>query len=378
MLGAVLVLLLLGVVVSACGSSPVAQNWPGLTLAGDRIYVISGTPQQVYILDAETGVQQATFMPQGEYKGVVYWSPVEVGGGMAFVGFAEDGSGTAGLYAFDPETGQELWSVPAESLIIPPPVYADGVVYFGTSGSSRASTGKLYAVDVETRAVKPGWPFEAENAIWGAPLIEDGRVYLAAQDHYVYCLDAETGELIWRQKVDGAMAEQPTLDAERGVLYVGTLDARVYALKTDSGEPVEGFEFRAENWVWSKVLIQDDQLYVTALDGKLYALDPASGAVIPPYPYDSSKIEDKDDALRASPVEAGEFIIVAAESGRVIATQNAVKQWHWPGGVPEGSVLTTPVVLGNSIYIVMMNGDVQRLDAENGVPGWTFSSPGSE
>ena len=367
-----LALLLLGVMVSACGSAPVAQNWPGLTLAGENLYVISGTPQQVYILDAETGVQKATFTPQGEHKGVVYWSPVAVGGGLAFVGFAEDGAGVAGLYAFDPETGQEQWSVPAESLIIPPPVYADGAVYFGSSD------GRLYAVEVESGAVKAGWPFEAEDAIWGPPLVADEQVFLASQDHHVYCLNADTGELIWKQQVEGAMAEQPTLDEGRGVLYVGTFDGRVYALQADSGELVEGFEFRAGNWVWSKVLILDGQLYVTALDGKLYALDPDTGAVIPPYPYDSAEIEDKDDVLRASPVDVGEYIVVAAESGRVIATQNAMRQWYWPSGTPESSVLTTPVVSSDSIYVVMANGDVQRLDAENGVPGWTFSSPGSE
>ena len=97
-------LLLLVAVLSACGAQPVAQNWPGLTVGGGRVYVISGLPQQVYILDAETGTQQATFVPSGGEAGLPYWSPVTLGGDLAFVGFAESQSGTAGLYAFDPET----------------------------------------------------------------------------------------------------------------------------------------------------------------------------------------------------------------------------------------------------------------------------------
>ena len=127
-LGAVVGLLLLGVVLSACGAAPVAQNWPGLTVEGDTVYAISGLPQQVDILDAETAIQKATFMPQGEHRGVVYWSPVTPGEDLAFVGFAEDGTGTAGLYAFDPGTGQEQWNIPVKNLILPAPVYADGVV----------------------------------------------------------------------------------------------------------------------------------------------------------------------------------------------------------------------------------------------------------
>ena len=42
MIGAVIVLLLLGTVLTGCGSAPVSQNWPGLTVDGDTVYAISG------------------------------------------------------------------------------------------------------------------------------------------------------------------------------------------------------------------------------------------------------------------------------------------------------------------------------------------------
>ncbi len=141
----------------------------------------------------------------------------------------------------------------------------DGVVYFG------ASDGQVYAVDVETKSVKPGWPFQAEDAVWGSPLVADGRVYVAAMDHHVYCLDAETGKLIWKQQVGGAMAAQPTLDPERGLLYVGAFDGKAYAIQADSGELVDGFEFKAGNWIWSEVLLTGDRVYVASLDGRLTA-----------------------------------------------------------------------------------------------------------
>jgi len=370
--GAVLALLLVSVLLSACGAAQVAENWPGLTLDGDSIYVISGSPQQVYILNAETGVQKATFGLQQEAKGVVYWSPVEVGGGLAFVGAANPSEGTAGLYAFDPETGQELWSVPAHDLLIPAPVYADGVVYFGSSD------GRVYAVDTETKAVKPGWPFQADEAIWGAPLVDGTRVYVAAQDHHLYGLDAETAEVLWKHKVGGAMSEQPTLDIANGVVYAGAFDARVYAVDADTGEPVDSFDFQAENWVWSKVLLGDEQVFVTSLDGRLYALDPTTGVVIPPYPYNSGEINNDDDVLRASPIHARDAIVVAAESGRVIVVKDGVRQWYWPSGTPDDAILTTPVASETTLYVVMMNGNVQSLDMETGVPGWSFTSPGSE
>jgi len=276
-IAAVLGLLLLAVILSACGGSPTAQNWPGLTLDGNTLYVIGGSPQKVNILDAETGAQKQSFpqawtdlVGQDRPRGIVYWSPVTVGDGAAFVGFADSGnSETWGLYAFDPETGQKLWKVAVESLIEAAPTYADGVVYVGDTA------GTVHAVDAETGSPKAGWPFHATDAVWASPLVVDGRVYVASMDHHLYCLDAASGQVLWDREVGGAMAAQPIL--EDGILYVGAFDGKMYALNADTGEPVEGFEFKAGNWIWSEALMADGKLYVTALDGKLYALEPSSG-----------------------------------------------------------------------------------------------------
>jgi outer membrane protein assembly factor BamB len=372
--GVAAVLLLLGVFLSACGAAPVAQNWPGLTVDGSRVYVISGAPQQVYVLDAELGTQQSTFLPSGDHQGVRYWSPVTLGGDMAFVGFANSTTGSAALYAFDPATGQERWRAQAEDLILPAPAYEEGVVYFGDSA------GKVYAVEAETGTPLPGWPFQTERAIWGSPLPAQGRLYVTSMDHHVYALDAETGQVIWDTEMGGAVAVSPVLDDATGVLYVGAFDGRVYAIHAESGELVEGFSFRADNWIWAEALLADGRLYVTSLDGRLYALDPSTGETIAPYPFDSGALQEGTDVIRAAPVQAADSVVIATESGRVIAVQNAqvVPPWPWPSGVPGGAIYTTPVVTDGTIYVVLQDGTVQTLNAESGMPGWEFPSPVSE
>jgi len=365
-------LLLLVAVLSACGATPVAQNWPGLTVAGDGVYVISGTPQQVYILDTETGMQQRPFVPEGEHQGVLYWSPVALGSDLAFVGFANSATGSAALYAFDPATALQRWRVPAEDLILPAPVYAEGVVYFGDS------SGRVYAVDAETGIVLPGWPFETDAAIWGSPLPVGDRLYVPSMDHHVYSLDAESGQEIWQIELGGAVAVSPVIDDTGEILYVGAFDGHVYAIQAESGELVEGFDFRADNWIWSDVLLADGRLYVTALDGRLYALDPSTGQVISPYPFDSGTLGEGSDVIRAAPVQAADNIVVATEAGRVIAVQNAQTHWSWPSGVPENPIYTTPVVADGTVYVVLRDGTVVTLNAETGVQGWQFLPPESE
>lgn len=371
-LGVGLALLLFTLILSACGAAPVPQDWPGLTVDGDSVYVLSGLPRQVYILDTETGVQQGTFTPQVDAAGVLYWSPVTIGDGVAFVGFADEQAGTANLYAFDPATGLELWHVSASNLILAAPTYANGIVYYADSA------GYVYAVDVETHALLPGWPFRAKEAVWAAPLVADDRVYVAAMDHHLYALDATTGAEIWSTQLGGAMAAAPVLAENQGILYAGGFDGRVRAVEAASGESLDSFDFRADNWIWSEPLLADDVLYVTSLDGKLYALDRTTGDVVPPYPYDAGEAADGSDALRAGPASAGDALFIATESGRAIAVSNAQRLWVWPSGLPEAPIYTTPVVSGDLVFVVLMNGQVQALNGETGAPVWTFVPPEAE
>jgi outer membrane protein assembly factor BamB len=147
-----------------------------------------------------------------------------------------------------------------------------------------------------------------------------------------------------------------------GILYAGAFDGRVHAIKADSGEPVEGFDFQAGNWIWSTPIMVDGQLFVTALDGSLYALEPDTGNVVAPYPYDSGEIDGGKDVIRANPVEAGETIIIGTEKGRVIAVKGGQRSCSWPSGTPDSAVYTTPVVSGDKVYVVRMDGEVHTLD----------------
>jgi outer membrane protein assembly factor BamB len=355
-----LILLLLSVVLSACGSVAVSQDWPGLTVAGGTVYVISGLPHKVTLLDAKTGDPKQTFVPQPAPQGTFYWSPVALGGGLAFVGLGVPEAKSYALYAFDPQAGTMQWQVPATNLILAAPVYADGVVYFGTSD------GELFAVDAQTRAVKAGWPFKAQNAIWGSPLVANGRVYVPSMDHHLYCLDAVTGKQLWAFDARGAIAVQPTLDPSRGVLYVGDFAGRVYAIQADSGNAVEGFSFQAKNWIWSEALVAGDRLYVTSLDGYLYTLDPATGSPL------TSGFK-AGDVVRAAPVQSGDLILVASQQGKLTAINGKTGDqiWQWPGTTALWTILSTPVVADGVIYVVTIESGkpaaVYGVTAETGV-----------
>ena len=68
---------------------------------------------------------------------------------------------------------------------------ADGVVYFGSS-----ATGKVHALDLATGAER--WSFFTGGPVRFAPAVANGRVYVASDDGYLYCLSAADGAQLWR------------------------------------------------------------------------------------------------------------------------------------------------------------------------------------
>ncbi|MEF8788425.1 MAG: PQQ-binding-like beta-propeller repeat protein, partial [Planctomycetota bacterium] len=62
----------------------------------------------------------------------------------------------------------------------------------------------------------------------------DGKVFGASREgHFVYALDAGTGETLWRFRTGGPVDSPPTIAGGRA--YVGSTDGNVYCLQTDDG-----------------------------------------------------------------------------------------------------------------------------------------------
>ena len=75
--------------------------------------------------------------------------------------------------------------------VAPHAVVARGVVYITSSESDRVTACDLNS-GIEL------WRFYAQGPIRFAPAEHDGRVFVVADDGYLYCLDAASGELDWK------------------------------------------------------------------------------------------------------------------------------------------------------------------------------------
>lgn len=163
----------------------------------------------------------------------------------------------------------------------------------------RGDNGRSGAVDFEGPAgIRPQWQADLKTQLT-APVIADGRVFVAAVDqHAVLALSEKTGEKLWSFTAGGRIDSPPTI--HDGGVYFGSADGWVYCVRAADGQlawrylaaprdrRMVAYEQVESVWpVRGSVLIEDGRLYTIAgrnvfLDGglRLVILDPATGRLL--------------------------------------------------------------------------------------------------
>ena len=121
------------------------------------------------------------------------------------------------------------------------------------------------------------------------PTIKDGLLYFVSGQSVAYCMDTDTGELIWsvdmQEKFDGrqirwGMAESPLLDGDRIILTPGGVEHNVVALDRFSGEVIWTSKGNSEQSAYcSPILVRhnDTRLIVTMTSKSVIGIDADNG-----------------------------------------------------------------------------------------------------
>jgi outer membrane protein assembly factor BamB len=118
-------------------------------------------------------------------------------------------------FCLDARTGREVWRRSSNL-----PVWGSSVVdgdraYFGLGNHGYVVTddvaprGALLCVDADTG--EPMWRYEAAGSVLGKPATDGTHVWFGAQDGFVYCLDRRDGNLVWKQDMGGSVLAAPAL-----------------------------------------------------------------------------------------------------------------------------------------------------------------------
>jgi outer membrane protein assembly factor BamB len=123
--------------------------------------------------------------------------------------------GSDAVIAYDPANGSEIWKVryPGGYSVVPRPVYGHGMVYVCT-GFNQPSL----------LAIKPDGKGDITDShvVWktnrgvphtASPLLVDEEIYMVSDAGIATCLNAKTGEEIWKERLGGKFSSSPIFAA---------------------------------------------------------------------------------------------------------------------------------------------------------------------
>lgn len=248
----------------------------------------------------------------------------------------------------------------------------DGILYASTT------PGKLAALDTKNfpGTVSQVWIFppntDAGNklklqAIYGAPLIDNGVIYFGGYDGKVYAVKTKDGSEAWPQPFDTGdpVIGGAALSGDKSTLFIGSNGGNFYGLDSANGS-VKAGPFNAGSGIMATPLVQDSVVYVATVKGKLYALDAKTLAV--------KWMFSTDAGLLTDPVGAGSgTILVGGIDDRLHALDSATGQEKW--SLKAGNWFWgRPLIDSGTAYVPNLDGQVFAIDISNGGKKWTFAT----
>jgi outer membrane protein assembly factor BamB len=258
-----------------CGASP--------ALVGDKLIVQCDNEEKSFLaaFDKKTGKD----LWRVERKEKSSWSTPLVWKNKARTEIVACGGGGFGgkstVRSYDPETGKELWSVGGLSGgFNATPVCSDDLLYFGTGGPMSDSplmavkagaTGDVTPAKGETTSAGVAWSRTQSGPGMASPLLFDGRLYVVRQGGVLLCLDAKSGDVVYKERLKGAKGFTASPWAADGKIFLLDEEGKTFVV---AGGP----EFKLlttnklEDMFWSSPAAASGVLFLRGLDN-LYCIE---------------------------------------------------------------------------------------------------------
>lgn len=177
---------------------------------------------------------------------------------------------TNGNYScVDLSDGSLNWTIDAGE------VYSSGCLYNGIIYLGGGDDERIYAIDTESGSII--WSFFTEWAVYSTPAISEGRIYFGSYE-YAWCLPAEdpnddgeinSSELIWSTQTHDYQGGSSPVVTEEYVL-IGSDDRNMYCLDKETGDVI--WNFTTENFIYSSPAMYNGAIYFGSCDRYMYCI----------------------------------------------------------------------------------------------------------
>lgn len=205
------------------------------------------------------------------------------------------------------------------------------------------------------------------------PAFDDGVIYAAERDGYVFAIDAETGKNIWKEDTDKSLSGGPGVG--EGMVLTGTRDGEVVAMDADNGEILWTAQLSSE--VLSTPKADLGVVVVRTVDGKVFGLESSSGNRLWIYEHNVPLLTLRGTS--SPQLEDGKAII-GFDGGTLTALNilDGSRVWEIKVARPTGrsdlermvDIDAEPVIEGGVIYVATFQGQVAVVNLDTGQIAW--------
>ena len=137
------------------------------------------------------------------------------------------------------------------------------------------------------------WRHTTGGVVWAKPVVQDDRVFFGSLDGFCYCVDARSGDLIWKYPAGGKIYAAASPVDDKRVVFASA-EGAIFMLDSRSGKQVWEQNYGE---IYSTPLVYENLIYFGSKDGTFHCLTVDNGNQI--WSMATTK------AIRSSPVIMG-------------------------------------------------------------------------
>ena len=263
------------------------------------------------------------------------------------------GSNSHNVYAFNPATGNAIWTAANYAEDYTGLAVGNNLVYFGSDFHTVTA---LYGKNGHM-----AWQYKTGDIVSSAPAVFGTAVYVGSFDQYLYALNAINGDIIWKYKAPAVVTSGPA--ATGRAVYAGCDDGNLYAIAAATASLM---------WRFTSGVVASSQLAVASGvvfaggDG-VYAINASSGELIWSF--------GTGGPFQAGITVADGIVYVGSSDQSLYAINVSTGKgiWRYLTGGTVGSGIA---VAGGVVYFGSDDHSIYALDAATGRKKWAYVTGG--